>query len=488
MGALQTPSRRADRSCGRGAGASTRRSVGLAATYARRVSARPFPCALVPFALAMVVVATVGCGVAPPDHVRIGVVAPLSGPRAAIGEELVRGAELAVEDLNARGGLLGHDVELVVTDGADLVDLPRRLADLAERARVSAVIGPEAPGVLVGPRSPLTRREVPALLPSAFAGELEGTTTVVVRTVPSAQAQAEAVARWLVTERAARRLAVLVADPVEGSAARAAIEEGATRGGLAPVAVVEVAGDAAQLGPAVAALRRAAPDADAVLLWGWPDAAARATQAVRELGWDDVQLVVPSAAFVASYRALTGPASEGVVLPFPFREAWFGPQMTTWMLRYHAAHGLGALPGLDTRVLDVPVVAIAAYDAVGAVGAAVELADSRDPAAVAAALVRTQHEGLLRTYDLERRESWDADELYVARFHGLGVVFDTDPRLDAEAQRTFWELQVSAEFLLDLAPPSGPLRDLVEDVLGETDVDPPTYTPPLPPPGPVGRP
>jgi ABC-type branched-subunit amino acid transport system substrate-binding protein len=275
----------------------------------------------------------------------------------------VRGAELAVDELNDAGGLLGQDVELVVTDGADLVELPRRLADLAEHARVSAVIGPEAPGVLVGPRSPLTRRGVPALLPSAFAGDLEGASTLVARTVPSAAAQAETLARWLVAERDADQLAVLVADPVEGAAARAAIEAGAAPVASSPTAVVEV--DArGPLTTAVQTLRRRAPDADAVLLWGWPDAAARATLAVRELGWD-VQVMVGSSAFVGEYRALAGEASEGVVLPFPFREEWFGPELTTWMLRYQAQHGIGALPGMDTLVIDVPAVALAAYDAVG---------------------------------------------------------------------------------------------------------------------------
>lgn len=430
-------------------------------------------------------VVLLACGTTAPEHVRIGVVAPLSGPRAAIGEELVRGAELAVDELNDAGGLLGHDVELVVTDGADLVDLPRRLADLAEHARVSAVLGPEAPGVLVGPRSPLTRREVPALLPSAFAGDLDGATTTVVRTVPSAAAQAEALARWLSTERGVERLAVLVADPVEGAAARAAIEQGAAAGGLAPAAVVEV--DAGgPLTTAVQALRRRAPDADAVLLWGWPDAAARATLAVREVGWD-VQLAVGSSAFVGEYRALAGEASEGVVLPFPFRQEWFGPELTTWMLRYQAQHGIGALPGLDTLVIDVPAVALAAYDAVGAVAEAVEAADSREPAAVGDALAQVRHDGLLRTYDLADREGWDADDLHIARFHRLGVVYDVDPELDADAQREFWELQVSAEYLRDLAP-SGPARQLIEQVLGEHDGPPPRYAPPAPPPGPVARP
>lgn len=417
---------------------------------------------------------------------RIGVVAPLSGPRAGIGEELVRGAELAVADLNAAGGLLGADVELVVTDGGDLADVPRRLADLAERARVTAVIGPESPGVVAGTRSPLTRRGVPALLPAAFAGELAEAGTPLVRTVPSAQAQAEALARWLADVRGLDRLAILVADPVEGIAAREALVAGATRGGLPPVAVVTADGNAAEQVTAVRALRRDAPDADAVLLWGWPHTAARATTAVRDLGWD-VQVAVGSSAFLGTYRSLAGDASEGVVMPFPFRDAWFGPEMTTWMLRYQARFGIGALPGLDTLVIDVPVVAAASYDAVGAVAAAVEAAGSRDPQEVAATLAVTEHDGLLRRYDLGAAETWTAADLYVARFHRLGVVFDADPRLDPVAQRTFWELQVSAEFLLDLAP-SGPARALVERILGDAPGPPPTYEPPADPPAPVGHP
>jgi branched-chain amino acid transport system substrate-binding protein len=450
---------------------------------ARSVRLRAATAAVV---LLLVAAATGGCGIGVPDHVRIGVVAPLTGPRASIGNEMVRGAELAIEDLNRAGGLLGEPVELVVTDGGDLVDLPRRLADLAERARVSAVIGPEAPGVLTGPRSPLTRREVPALLPSAFAGELDGASTVVARTVPPARDQAEALARWLVASRDATRLGVLVADPVEGRAAREAIETGLSAGGLPAGAIVDVDAGSADLRPAVAALRRQMPDADAVLLWGWPDAAARATRAVRALEWD-VQIAVPSSAFVGTYRALAGDASEGVVLPFPFDTTWFGADVTTWMLRYQASFGLGALPGLDTLVLDVPVVALATYDAVGAVATAVAHASSREPAAVGEGLLATDHVGLLRTYDLTDREAWDVDDLHIARIHRLGVVFDVDPDLDPTTQREFWELQTSAAFLLDLAP-SGPMRALVERVLGERDLTPPDYEPPAPPPGPVGRP
>ena len=59
------------------------------------------------------------------EVVKIGVLAPVSGKSAADGEEMVNGAQLAVDELNAGGGVAGHTFELVVGDvgeaGADAV-------------------------------------------------------------------------------------------------------------------------------------------------------------------------------------------------------------------------------------------------------------------------------------------------------------------------------------------------------------------------------
>lgn len=426
------------------------------------------------------------CGTGTPDHVRIGVLAPLTGPRAFLGQEVANGAELAVAELNRRGGLLGEDVELVVVDDASLVDLPGQLADLAELHRVSAVLGPETAGVLLGPRSPLARRDVPALLPTAFAGDLSRASTFVARTVPSATVQAERLGTWLADVRDATSVAVLVVDPVEGTTASDALRDGFARTPVRVAALAEADGEASRLAPAVARLRRRAPDADAVLLWGPPTAAARATRAVRELGWD-VQVAVPASSFVAEFRTLAGEASEGVVLAFPFREEWFGARLTAWMLSYHAAHGIAALPGLDTLVIDLPVAAVAAYDAVMVVADAVESADSREPAEVAHALAQVETDGILRAYDLADREAYAVDDLYVARFHELAVVYDADPRLDAAAQRRFWRAQVSAEFLPDEAL-AGPAGALIRSLVEARRDDLPDYVPPRPPPGPVARP
>jgi branched-chain amino acid transport system substrate-binding protein len=49
-------------------------------------------------------------------QVKIAVAAPISGPRAASGLQIRMGVEQAVEDINARGGVLGNKLILSIHD------------------------------------------------------------------------------------------------------------------------------------------------------------------------------------------------------------------------------------------------------------------------------------------------------------------------------------------------------------------------------------
>jgi branched-chain amino acid transport system substrate-binding protein len=56
------------------------------------------------------------CARAAEADIRIGVAGPLTGPTAWFGEQYLRATELAVENLNAAGGVLGQQVEIVMGD------------------------------------------------------------------------------------------------------------------------------------------------------------------------------------------------------------------------------------------------------------------------------------------------------------------------------------------------------------------------------------
>ena len=52
------------------------------------------------------------------QDIPIAVVGPVTGSNAALGEQMTRGAEMAVADINARGGVLGKKLYLIVADDA----------------------------------------------------------------------------------------------------------------------------------------------------------------------------------------------------------------------------------------------------------------------------------------------------------------------------------------------------------------------------------
>ena len=76
------------------------------------------------------------------EPLKIGVLAPLSGPFAANGASFVQAATLAVEQANAEGGALGRRIEIVVSDTEGRVDVARtETLRLISREGVNALVG-----------------------------------------------------------------------------------------------------------------------------------------------------------------------------------------------------------------------------------------------------------------------------------------------------------------------------------------------------------
>src|SRR2546425_8207342 len=87
---------------------------------------------------------------------KIGVLTPLSPPGDAIaGQFIVRGAKMAAEDLNARGGVLGgRKIELVIEDDGGTPEKGvAGLRKLASQDQAGAVVGRvHSPGTAAAPQ------------------------------------------------------------------------------------------------------------------------------------------------------------------------------------------------------------------------------------------------------------------------------------------------------------------------------------------------
>jgi branched-chain amino acid transport system substrate-binding protein len=59
-----------------------------------------------------------GAGAAKAQDIAIAVVGPITGSNAALGEQMTRGAKMAVADINGKGGVLGKKLNLILADDA----------------------------------------------------------------------------------------------------------------------------------------------------------------------------------------------------------------------------------------------------------------------------------------------------------------------------------------------------------------------------------
>src|SRR5271165_5902793 len=74
--------------------------------------------------------------------IRIGMVDPLTGVYAAVAQNEVAGAKLALNQINGKGGILGRQVELLVEDSANDVGTGvQKTSKLIERDEVNFIIG-----------------------------------------------------------------------------------------------------------------------------------------------------------------------------------------------------------------------------------------------------------------------------------------------------------------------------------------------------------
>ena len=77
------------------------------------------------------------------DMVKIGFNTPLTGTYAAVGKNEQLGAEYAVAEINAKGGILGRQVQLLVEDSTsgDVGTAVQKTRKLIERDKVDFMLG-----------------------------------------------------------------------------------------------------------------------------------------------------------------------------------------------------------------------------------------------------------------------------------------------------------------------------------------------------------
>ena len=153
------------------------------------------------------------------DEYKIAVVAPQSGPYSLLGESIINGAELAVDEANKTGGINGKKIFLVKEDDGGLVGEGAFFAyRLTRTEMILGVIGHLNSDISIPASEFYTRAKVPQISPgstSPYFTEREGTKGYVFRTIGRDDTQGKILADHVIKKHFGR-VAILYNDRAYG--------------------------------------------------------------------------------------------------------------------------------------------------------------------------------------------------------------------------------------------------------------------------------
>lgn len=105
--------------------------------------------------------------------IKIGVNEPLTGPFAASGTYVVNGAKIAADEINAKGGVLGNKIELVIEDNKSNSTEAAAVAEkLITRDKVPVMMGAWGSSLTLAVMPKLMEYKVPMVVETSSSGKI----------------------------------------------------------------------------------------------------------------------------------------------------------------------------------------------------------------------------------------------------------------------------------------------------------------------------
>ena len=244
--------------------------------------------------------------------IRIGVAGPMTGVYAWAGDRYLRGTGLAVEDLNAKGGVLGQKVELI--SGDDFCDADQAVA-LARKLTTNGVVfvaGHWCSHTSIAAAIVYEKAKILMISPSSASAKLtdEGGPNVF-RVYGRDDRQGAMVADYLVDHWAGKTIAILD----DGTTWGAGVADGARlrlqERGVTAVVDETITPDEPEYSDVVSRMQGAG--VEVLFLGGYHREAGLILRQARDQGYD-LQLIANSAMALEDFPMIVGPKLEGTVM------------------------------------------------------------------------------------------------------------------------------------------------------------------------------
>lgn len=223
------------------------------------------------------------------DGLTIGTLLPNTGTLAFLGPPTVAGVGLAVEDINAAGGVLGEDVTIVSADSGDSTDMNVSTQGATELigAGANVVIGSASSSVTLNVVDQITEAGIMMISPANTSTTLSGYSPLYSRTAPPDTVQGAALG-GSVLDSGHTKVAILVQNEDYGTGLRDNVQSAIEAGGGEVVYGAKGSGQEFPPGEAnfasyVTELLAEGPDTIVIIAF---EETVAITQALLAAGWD----------------------------------------------------------------------------------------------------------------------------------------------------------------------------------------------------------
>ncbi|NCC64584.1 MAG: hypothetical protein EOM15_08005 [Spirochaetia bacterium] len=291
--------------------------------------------------------------------IKLGVLAPLTGTNAEYGKGFEVGMQMAVEKINAQGGVNGRTLELVIRDSKgdqkESSDLARQFAD---DPSIYAILGDFTSGCCMANAPIVDAAGLVQLSPTASNPDYAGMSDYTFSIMGRQDGEAPFFAKYIIQKYLGlNRVGVIYINSDWGASSYSNFKAEADRIGLNIVSAVNYVQDERDFSSLITRLRAANPEVVLILDQG---AVPQIINQIRGTGWN-VQLATLGPGTSEQLIDLTGRNSEGLVLSTPFFFDEDDADLMAWRTDFVARAGF-----------EPTIHPVCAYDTVYLIAAAIE--------------------------------------------------------------------------------------------------------------------
>lgn len=319
-----------------------------------------------------------GCSAGSEKVIKIGAIGPLTGDSSIGGLDELAGKQMAIEDANANGGVLGKKLQLFSEDDASQPSQSASAAmKLINQDKVVAIVGAHNSPATLAVMEVISKQGIPIITPGSSSPKITSINNEwVARSFPSDSIQARSLVNYAVNKMGVKRIGLIYVNDDFGKGGYEAIKKAAAANGVEIAAAESFMGEDKDMRTQLTKIKTS--NVDGLFIWSQYLPGSLVMKQAREMGWD-VQFYGSTGIVHPKTFELAGAAYTGTIQTVPFIPNIPDPEKQAWVKRYEGK--FGRKPSQNSA---------RAYDGTMILIDAIKRAGSADPKAIRDAMRNTK--------------------------------------------------------------------------------------------------